>query len=202
MAAPLLAAILLAAFAGLDALAGRLKGRWRAAPLSLLALALFLAGTEYARFDHGHPDWLLWIGFVGAPVVVIFGGAAWGVRRWYGWPDWGPLPGRLAAVAAALLVGILAGSAAKEGDVAETMRRGEGIAAKVRAWRMAHGGRGPATLEEAVGEDVPRTAMGLAAPPPFAYDPAKPALSFPVRTGTDLVLDLSVPAEAATWRRR
>jgi hypothetical protein len=195
----LLAALLLATFGALDALGERLPPRLRRLPLGAYGLALAFLGMEWARWDHGRPDLLLWIGFVGAPVVVIFGGAAWGVRKWYGWPDLGPVPGRLAAVAGALVLGVLLGSRAKAADVETTIARGEAVAHDVRAWRDAHGGRWPATIDE-TGKPTPPTAMGLLAPPPFRYEPDGPRLAFPLSTGRELVRDLAT--EAASWRSR
>jgi len=189
MPAALLAACLLALFAALDALSGRLRGRLGALPLSALALALAFTGMEFARYDRGHPDWLLWIGFVGAPVVVIFGGAAWGVRRWYGWPDLGPVPGRLALVAAALLLGILVGSRVKEGDVEASMRRGDEIAGRIRAGSAGIDWTRP-----------PLTSMGWLSPPPFSSNGRE--LSFPIGSGRWMTLDLSVPAKEAKWTLR
>ena len=194
----LLGALLLAGFALAQAGSERLPARARALPLAGYALVLAFLGMEWARHDHGRPEWLLGIGFVGAPLVVIFGGALGGARRWYGWPDLGPAPGRLAAVAAALLVGVLLGSRAKAADVATSRARGEAIASSLRAWRDAHGGRWPTTLEEGA-PSAPRTAMGLLAPPSFRYDPAGPRLAFPVSSDRELVLDVASPG---AWTAR
>lgn len=194
MNAALLAAVLLAAFAAIDGLTQRMKVlRW--APLALYALGLAVAGTEFAGYDHGHPDWLLWIGFVGAPVIVIFGGAAWGVRRWYGWPDFGPVPGRLALVAGALLVGILFGSSRKGADVEESMRRGDAYASALRL------DDGPSALLT-MGAVYETTAMGLFSPPPFRFDRATGLLSFPIGGGREMTLDYRAPAKDAKWKLR
>lgn len=199
MSAATLACLLLAAFLGVELARPRLRPR----PLRLLVLGLALVvaagGMEIARWDHGHPDWLLWIGWIGAPVTVIFGGAAAGARRWYGWPDLGPLPGRLALLAGAALVGILLGSQVKLSDVRATLERGEGVRRSIAAWREAHGGAWPARLEEAV-PDAPRTRMGWVAPPPFAYDPGTKTLAFPIRTGARVQVDLATPG--ARWSDR
>jgi hypothetical protein len=201
----LLAALLLVVFGALDALGDRLTPRARRIPLVAYGLVLAALGMEWARWDHGRPEWLLWIGWVAAPVVVIFGASLAGARRWYGWPDLGPVPGRLAGVAGALVLGVLLGSRAKASDVESTKARGEAIAHDVRAWRDAHGGRWPSDLAEAVASP-PATAMGVVAPPPFRYEredgrpDAAPRLAFPVRTGTDLVRDLGSPEP--TWKAR
>jgi hypothetical protein len=190
------AAVLLAGFLVADRAAERRGGGRRRWPLLAYAAVVALAGFELSRWDHGHPEWVFALGFVGAPIAVIFGGAAEGVRRWYGWPDFGPVPGRLALVAGALLAGVVAGQQVKAQDVLATMARGRGVAKDVRAWSAAHAGGWPETLEDAV-PDAPRTRLGWLAPPPFAFDPATRRLSFPVRTGDRLVLAVDDPA--ATW---
>ena len=65
----------------------------------------------------------------------------------------------LAALAGvgALLVGVLLGTKAKASDVETTIGRGEAVAHDVRAWRDAHGGTWPATVEE-TGRTMPSTA--------------------------------------------
>jgi hypothetical protein len=158
---------------------------------------LCAASLELARWDHGIGRSWFWVAFVVAPVVLIFGGAAAGVRRWYGWPDFGPGPGRAALLAAAVVAGSLAGSRVREDDVAVTQARGERLRREVRAWREANG-RWPARLEEAV-PGAPRTRLGLVAPPPFSYDGGRRTLSFPLGEGALLALDLEDPA--AEWTR-
>lgn len=197
MSSALLGLALLVGFLIADRAAQRRDGGRRRWVLPLYGLVVAFAGTEFARWDHGHPDWVLSIGFVGAPIVVIFGGALEGARRWYGWPDLGPAPGRLALVGAFLLAGVLGGQGMKGADVLETTARGHAIARSIRSWRDAHGGALPGTLSEAVPEVV-TTRMGSLSPPPFSWDPAKGILSFPVRTGAPLLLDVSDPN--ATWR--
>jgi hypothetical protein len=191
------AAVLVAGFLVADRLAQRPRGGRRRWPLLAYAALVALAGFELSRWDHGQPDWILALGFVGAPIVVIFGAAAEGVRRWYGWPDFGPVPGRLALVAGALLAGVVVGQKVKADDVEATMVRGRGIAKDVRAWSAAHGGAWPKALEDAV-PAAPRTRLGWLAPPAFAFDPATRRLSFPVRTGDPLVLAVDDPE--ATWK--
>jgi hypothetical protein len=191
--APALGAVLLVAFLALEALTERMK-RWRWLPLGVLGLVLGAAGMELARYDHGQPDWLLWIGWVGAPVATIFGGALWGARRWYGWPDLGPAPGRLAAVASALLVGILVGSRVKESDVTESMRRADLYAATVRENEF----RRVMTM----GTEYERTAMGWFAPPRYAYDEGTGILSFPIGGGRQMTLDVRAQAKDAKWTVR
>jgi hypothetical protein len=197
MSSLLAGVVLLVAFALVEALAGRVGPRGGAIARGGLFLALGAVATEFARFDHGRPEWLFAIGFVAAPVVVIFGGAAWGVRRWYGFPDLGPLPGRLALAAGGLVAGMLVGQQVKVADVRASEERGVEIWAKVRAHRAARGGEWPARLSDAV-PDAPPSRMGAVAPPPYRYDPAKRTLSFPVRTGAERVLDLA--AESPSWR--
>jgi hypothetical protein len=191
------AAVLLAGFAAAERLSRRRGGGRRRWPLLAYAAVLAAAGFELSRWDHGQPGWLLPLGFVGAPVIVIFGAAAEGARRWYGWPDFGPVPGRLALAAAALLAGVVAGQRVKDDDVEATMARGRAVARDLRAWSAANAGRWPATLEEAV-PDAPRTRLGWLSPPPFAFDPATRRLSFPVRSGAPLVLAADDPS--AAWK--
>lgn len=192
----LLGILLIAGFATAEAVRGRggTVARWG------YAAALAFGAAEIARYDHGHPDWLLWIGYVGAPVVFIFGAAAAGARAVWGWPDLGPMPARLAGAAGAILLGVLAGTALKDGDVAETLRRGDALAERLRAYADAHGGRRPQTLAEATAGAPPATAMGMLAPPPFRW--ADPVLSFPVGRGDELALDVSLPKERAAWKAR
>ena len=66
----LLGILLIVAFATAEAVRGRggTVARWG------FAAALAFGAAEIARYDHGNPDWLLWIGYVGAPVVFIFTG--------------------------------------------------------------------------------------------------------------------------------
>ena len=198
MSAASLGCLLLAMFFGLELLATRLPKRVRVLPLALFALALGLAAVEFARYDHGHGDWTLWIAFVFAPVIVIFGGASAGVRKWYGWPDFGPIPGRLAAVAGALLLGVLVGTQIRTSDVDATRERGEALRRAVITWKDAHAGVWPTTLAEAA-LDAPNTRMGGFAPPPFAYDAAKHELRFPLSTDLDARNDLTT--KASTWER-
>lgn len=198
MSAATLGCLVLVAFFTLELLGPSMKKGVRRALLVVFALALGVGACEYARFDHGRADWVLWLGFVGAPVAVIFGGAAAGARRWYGWPDLGPIPGRLAAVAAVLLLGVMVGTQIKESDVRETIDRGEVLRRRVRAWRDAHEGRWPAALSDAA-PDAPTTRMGGFAPPPFAYDAAKHELSFPLNADVEIRNDLA--ASVSAWER-
>jgi hypothetical protein len=196
MNALLFGLLLIAGFATAEAVRGKgaTVARWT------YAAALAFGAAEIARYDHGHPDWLLWIGYVGAPVVFIFGASAAGARAVWGWPDLGPTPARLAGTAGAVLLGVLAGTAMKDSDVAETLRRGDALADRVRAYEREHGGRRPATLADATAGAPPATAMGMLGPPPFRW--ADPFLSFPVGGGDELALDLSQPKERATWQAR
>ncbi len=199
MSAAALACLLLAAFFAFELARPRLTAVARRLLTFAFLLLLAAGAMEIARWDHGHPDWLLWIGWIGAPVIVIFGAAAAGVRRWYGWPDLGPLPGRLALLGAAVLGGVLLGSQVKPSDVDATIERGETLRRAIATWRDAHGGAWPARLEEAV-PDAPRTRMGWVAPPPFAYDPGTKTLAFPIRTGAEAQVDLAVPG--SPWKKR
>ena len=197
MTAPLLGLLLVLGFFGLEALGERLVPRLSRGPLVLYGLALALFGMEIARYDRGHADWSLWICFVGAPVLVIFGGAAAGARRGYGWPDLGPTPGRLAAVAGALLVGVLLGAQVHASDVEASEARGLEVRAALRAYEAAHGA--PAKSVEDALPAAPRTRMGWFSPPPYAWDPATRTLSFPVGGGFARALDAA--ADVPAWRR-
>lgn len=172
----------------------RRPARGAALPLLALAAVLLLAGVELARNDHGLATVVFPVAFVAAPVLVIFGGAAAGARRFYGWPDLGPTPGRLAAVAAALLLGVLVGTRVREADVEASMARGRALAATLAARRAATGAW-PARLED-VGAP-PTTRLGWVAPPPFAWDPSTGRLSFPVSARTRFELDAGTPG--APW---
>jgi hypothetical protein len=188
--------VLLAAFLAASRLADRLPPGLRRLPVPLVGVLAGLVAAETARYDPSRGEALFWIGTIAAPVVVIFGAAAAGVRRWYGWPDLGPAPGRAAAVAGLVLLGILAGSRAKESDVIVTQERGEAIRDAVSAWRASHGGGWPATLAEAA-PDAPRTRLGLVAPPPFSYDRERRLLAFPLDGRRRMTLDLD--AKGAPW---
>lgn len=197
MVAALVGAGLLVAFVAAEAWGERLQGGRRRLPLLGYALLLLLAGVEFARNDHGFADVVFPIAFVAAPVLVIFGGSAAGVRRFYGWPDLGPTPGRLAAVAAALLLGVLAGTRVREADVEASMGRGREVAIAL-AWRQQGTGVWPARLEELF-PDPPRTRLGWFAPPPFTWDPATARLSFAVSSRHAFELDARDPK--APWKQ-
>jgi hypothetical protein len=172
---------------------------WRSrAARGAAAVVLFAASVELARFDHGLGHAFFWAAFVVAPVVLIFGAAAAGVRRWYGWPDLGPTPGRAALLAGAVVAGSLLGHRVRTDDVLETRARGEGLRRQVRAWREANG-RWPERLADAV-PAPPRTRLGLVSPPSFAYDAAARTLSFPIGGGASVALDLE--DASADWSRR
>jgi hypothetical protein len=188
--------VLLAALLAASWLADRLPSPWRRLPVPALGVLVGLAAAEIARYDATRGDALYWVGTVAAPVVTIFGASAEGVRRWYGWPDLGRLPGRAAAVAGLLLLGVLVGGRVKETDVRVTIARAQGIRDAVAAWRSARDGAWPASLAEAA-PDAPRTRMGLLDPPPFAYDPARRRLAFPLDGRRRMTLDLAT--EGASW---
>jgi hypothetical protein len=193
---PLLVSALVLVFLGVQGVAQRLPPRRRSVPFLILGTLLGAACFEASRFDHGRGDLLFAVAYVAAPVVAIFAGSLWGAKRFYGWPDLGPTPGRAAAVAALVLLGVLGGTLARERDVRETERRAEVLRARVVAWRDQHGGTWPSTLEVAV-SDVPRTALGWVAPPPFSYEAkdARAVLGFPLSTERRRLLDLG----AGTW---
>src|SRR5688500_7459276 len=113
----LLAALLLAAFLAATTLTDRMPPRLRWLPMTLLGIAFFAGGLEFARYDHGHPLILPWVGFVIAPVGAILGGASWGTRRFYGWPDFGPHPSRVGLACGAILFGVLLGAGMRVDDV-------------------------------------------------------------------------------------
>jgi hypothetical protein len=182
MSAPLLAALTLVPFYFATMATDALPVRLRWLPLGGLCALSFAATFELTRFDHGHEEALFLVGALGAPIGAILGGAAWGTRRFYGWPDLGPHPSRLGLWCAAILLGVLAGTRQKADDVAVSQARGDEIARKVLAWREAHGGAVPPSLEAAV-PDAPRTRMGWLAPPAYTLH-AEPGgalvLEFPV----------------------
>ncbi|MFO0932401.1 MAG: hypothetical protein U1E39_06790 [Planctomycetota bacterium] len=197
MVAALVGAGLLGAFVAFEAWGERLGGRRARWPLLGYALLLLLAGVELARNDHGFADVVFPIAFVAAPVLVIFGGSAAGVRRFYGWPDLGPTPGRLAAVASALLVGVLVGTRVREADVEVSMARGRDVALAL-AGRHEGTGVWPARLEDLF-PDPPRTRLGWIAPPPFTWDPATARLAFAVSSRHAFELDVRAPK--APWKQ-
>ena len=188
---------LLVLFLLAETAAERLSPRLRRLPLLALAVLLFFAGLELARNDHGLAHVLFPIAFVAAPILVIFGGAAAGVRRFYGWPDLGPTPGRLAAVAGGLLLGVLFGARVREADVEASMARGRDVATAL-AWRQQGTGTWPARIADLF-PDEPRTRLGWLAPPSFAWDPATARLSFPVTTRVAFELDARTPQ--APWKQ-
>ncbi len=184
----LLAALLLLPFYAATLATDRLPARWRALPLALLCAVSLAALCELTRYDQGRGQLLFLVGTVGAPLGAIFGGASWGTRRFYGWPDLGPHPSRLGLWCLSLLLGVMAGSQWRAADVRESQARGDALLERVQAWRTAHPGAAPASLE-AIAPDAPSTRMGWLAPPAFALV-AEPdgglALSFPVATHVDM----------------
>lgn len=179
------------------AVAARLPSRLAWLPILGVGASLFALFLELARFDHGYADLLFVGGLVVAPVVLILSVSLWGSRRFYGWPNLGPHPGRVALLCLAVVAGVLVGTNRKREDVAVSKRTAESLRGRLVAWRSAHDGAWPARLEDAVGE-VPVTRLGVLAPPPYDYRPApEPArLSFPVSSHLRLVLDL----DSDTWR--
>lgn len=184
----LLAALTLLPFYAATLATDRLPPRWRPLPMAVLCLLSLAAACELTRYDQGRGQLLFLVGTVGAPLGAIFGGASWGTRRFYGWPDLGPHPSRLGLWCLALLLGVMVGSQLREGDVRESQARGDALLARVQAWRAAHPGAAPASLE-AIAPDAPPTRMGWLAPPAFALvtEPGGGlALSFPVATHVDM----------------
>jgi hypothetical protein len=175
----LLAALLLAAFLTATILGDALKPRWAWIPMALLTPACAAVFLELARYDHGHADLLTWVGFVGAPVCAILGGAAW---RFYGWPDLGPHPSRLALVSAAVLVGVLVGSRVREQDIEVSKARAEALRAE---WQATG-------VREIFHKELPhRSRMGLIDPPRFALSTdakGRTVIWFPISARSALAL--------------
>lgn len=202
MSDPVLLSLGLLAFLGAALLTERLQPKVAWVPLAALCTASFLVFRELGRWDHGHAWLLNVVGFIGAPIGAILGGAAWGSRRFYGWPDLGPHLPRLALWCASILLGVLLGVGAVPADVAATQQQGEALRARLLAWREAHGGAWPRTLEEAV-PDAPRTRIGGWNPPPFELvargEGAAPLLRFAFSATRAFELDLGEGAGGA-WR--
>lgn len=187
-------------FAGASLLADTLRPRWRPVPLLILGAGVFAVLLELTRWDHGLTDAYWMLSLVVAPIVLIFGGAAWGTRRFYGWPDLGHHPSRAAFVALCMLLGVLVGKQLHEDDVRASQRRAESVRAAVIAWRNAHEGTYPANLADAI-DPVPSTALGALAPPPLAYgrdQAGRPLLAIPLRADAWLALDL----DSGAWALR
>ena len=123
---------------------------------------------------------------------MILGGALWGSRRFYGYPDLGSVPSRAAAVAAVILLAVFIGVQAKQKDVQETQARAEALREAWLEWVQKNEGRIPATLET-FAPDAPPTRMGMIAPPPFQYGRSTHfpvAIGFPYGDSQHAVLDL------------
>lgn len=197
MSAPVAAALLVIVFAGTSLLRDALPSPWSRVALFLPALLLGLLAFELARYDHGHADALFWIAFVGAPLAAIFGGAAWGSRRFYGWPDLGKHPPRAAAWAAVLMLGVLVGTRVRVEDVAVSEARAEPLRAAISTWLQKRGT--PPTSMETVCPDPPSTRMGWLDPPAYVYGldgNGRPTLSFPLGGGLQRILNVA----DGTWR--
>ena len=177
--------------------AGRLPKRLAWLPVVFVALALALLFFELARFDHGYEDALFGLGFLIAPLGLILAASLWGSRRFYGWPDLGPHPGRVAILCLAVLVGVLAGTNRKREDVATSQQTAESVRTQVLAWRDAHEGRWPAHLADVV-TPLPVTSLGVLGPPSYEYvvTPDDARISFLASSSRRLVLDL----DTGTWR--
>jgi hypothetical protein len=165
----------------------------RRAPIVLLTLACGLLFIEWTRWDHGQGEAWYAIGMIAAPIVAIFGGAAWGAGKYFGWVELTALPGRAAAVAAGVLLGVLVGTQVRDRrDVPESMRRAEALRTEIVAWQSKNLGRWPDSLRQA-GIEPPPTAMGFVSPPPFEYATAASGatISFPLPRGARVSLDLA-----------
>ncbi len=172
--------LILALFTACTLFADRLGERARKWPVVLCAVLLGFAFFEIARYDHGFSETLVWVGWIGAPLVAIFGGAAWGVRKFYGWPDFGVHPPRAALVALAILLGVHVGSRVKVIDVRISQERVEQAAAST------------------ISEPLPSSRMGWLAPPPIERlrRGDKHLLTFAVASDAFRVFDPS----SRTWR--
>ena len=193
MSDTLLAALLLVPFYAATLATDAVPRRLRWVPLGVLCAASFVLFLELTRYDHGHAQLLFAVGTIGAPLGAIFGGASWGTRRFYGWPDLGPHPSRLGLWSLAILLGVLLGARQREQDVLVSQERGEELRRQVAAWRETHGATGPASLEEAAPQ-APRTRMGWFSPPPFELraDPrGAPTIVFPISSQHELRLPLA-----------
>lgn len=93
--------------------------------LVLAGLALGLLAFELARFDHGWGRELGVGAMIVAPLLVIFGGSAWAVRRFYGWPDLGDGLPRAAFVSLFIAAGLLVGTRQHEADVLATQAQAD-----------------------------------------------------------------------------
>ena len=166
-------------------------------PVVLVALVLALLFFELARFDHGYEDALFVLGFLVAPLGLILAASLWGSRRFYGWPDLGPHPGRVTILCLAVLVGVLVGTNRKREDVAASQQTAESIRTQVLAWRDTHEGRWPANLEDVV-VPLPVTSLGVLGPPAYEFGVRQEdaRISFLASSSLRLVLDL----DTGTWR--
>lgn len=159
--------------------------------LGLLAVAAGYCFYELARYDLGYPEVVAWIGWLACPIIVIFGASAWGTRRFYGWPNLGPHPGRAALVAGAIVLGMLAGADQHVEDERTTLRLVREIHAKLEAKAKASG-HWPTSLE-AVGHADAMSSMGSVEPPPIRYGldhNGQPALAFAVSSSVYRTLEL------------
>lgn len=196
----LAASVIAILFASATLFADRLPEKRRWIPVTLLALVLGFCFFELARHDHGHTRVLSLMGWIVAPLVLIFGGASWGTRRFYGWPDFGPHPSRAAVVALGILLGVLWGSNAQLQDLRASQRTAETLREQILAFRSANADQWPASLG-LVADPVPTTSMGMLAPPPFRYGrdvQGKTVLAIPLGGTGHMQLDL----DAGVWERR
>lgn len=193
MTAPLLATILVVLFAGASLWADTLSPRRQSLPIIFLCGLVFPLFFELARYDHGWSDAYFAITWIGAPIVAILGGALWGSRKFYGYPDLGSVPSRAAAVAAVILLAVFIGVQAKQTDVKKSQAGAEELRTAWLAWVEAHDGKIPPTLET-FAPDAPHSSMGFVSPPPFVYGRSthfSVAIGFPYGDSQHAVLDLA-----------
>jgi hypothetical protein len=133
-----------------------------------------------------------------APAVAIFCGALWGSRKFYGWPDAGPIAGQAALIACLVLCAVLIGTRVKsQHDVPASKRKAEELAGLVRTWSERNSGMWPASFDEA-GIPPTRSSMGLLFPPHFEFEIVhqRPRIGFPIGGRRRLILDVL----ARDWR--
>ncbi|MGE0193748.1 MAG: hypothetical protein AB7T63_17120 [Planctomycetota bacterium] len=146
--------------------------------LVLVGLALGLLAFDLARFDHGWGRELGVGALIIAPLLIIFGGSAWAVRRFYGWPDLGDGLPRAAFVSLFIAAGMLLGTRQHQADIAATQALADAKAFDVKV---------PAA-------ELPATRLGWLAPPRLrrgTTTDGELVVAFPLAEGT-----------GAAWRYR
>lgn len=155
---PVLAAALLALLLGLvSILTDALPRRGRYVPLVVLGLLLLLLFMELARYDHGQAGALLWIGWIGAPALVLVCTCVWVVRRFRRRPSHYRHFRRATAMAVCIAAGVLAGWKMRAWDLQRSEERGAELA------------RAFATAPPKDARSTRRTCMGWWAPPRYWY---------------------------------